>query len=220
MTHGTLTHEQARRVYDRIGKLQDTQAFYEDSANAVLLGHARFEEAHRVFELGCGTGRFAAKLLSSHLPADAVYRGVDVSPKMISLARERLTAFGNRASVRLVEGEPKLDEADGAYDRFVSTFVLDLLSEADIVSVLAEAHRILEPRGLLAITSLSKGSGLVSRTAARAWSAVHRLRPSLVGGCRPLDLEAFLAPERWRILKLVRLAPYAVPSEAVVAERR
>jgi hypothetical protein len=60
----------------------------------------------------------------------------------------------------------------------------------------------------------------VSRIAARAWSAVHRLRPSLVGGCRPLDLETFLEPDRWQILELVRLAPYGVPSEAVVAERR
>jgi len=220
MTHGTLTYEQARRVYDKIGKLQDTQAFYEDSANAVLLAHARFEGARRVFELGCGTGRLAAKLLSSHLPADALYRGVDVSPKMISLARERLTAFADRASVRLVEGEPRLDEPAAAYDRFVSTFVLDLLSESDIVSVLAEAHRILEPHGLLAITSLSRGVGFASRISAHAWSAVHRLRPSLVGGCRPLDLEAFLAPDRWRILELVRLAPYGLPSEAVVAERR
>jgi ubiquinone/menaquinone biosynthesis C-methylase UbiE len=220
MTSETLTHEQARRVYDKIGKLQDTQAFYEDRANAVLIAHARFEEAHRVFELGCGTGRFAAKLLSSHLPADAVYRGIDVSSTMIALARERLAAFADRANVRLVEGEPKFDEPAAAYDRFVSTFVLDLLSEADIVSVLAEAHRILERRGLLAITSLSTGAGFVSRIAARAWSAVHRLRPSLVGGCRPLDLETFLEPDRWQILELVRLAPYGVPSEAVVAERR
>jgi ubiquinone/menaquinone biosynthesis C-methylase UbiE len=220
MRRATLTHQQARRIYDKIGKLQDTQAFYEDRATDVLIAHARFEAARRVFELGCGTGRFAAKLLSGRLPADAVYRGIDVSPTMIALARERLASFGDRASVRLVEGEPKLDVPAAAYDRFVSTFVLDLLSEADIAAVLAEAHRILEPRGILAITSLSKGSGLVSRMAARAWSAVHRLRPSLVGGCRPLDLEAFLGPDRWRILTLERLTPYGIPSEAVVAERR
>jgi len=220
MTRATLTHEQARRVYDKIGKLQDTQAFYEDRATDVLIAHARFGDARRVFELGCGTGRFAAKLLSSHLPADAVYRGIDVSPTMVELARERLAAFAGRASVRLVGGEPKLDEPSAAYDRFVSTFVLDLLSEADIAAVLQEARRILEPGGILAVTSLSKGAGFVSRMAARAWSAVHRLRPSLVGGCRPLDLEAFLGRDRWRIIKLERMAPYGVPAEAVVAERR
>jgi ubiquinone/menaquinone biosynthesis C-methylase UbiE len=215
-----LTHEQARRVYDKIGKLQDTQAFYEDRANTVLLAHAGFEEARRVFEFGCGTGRFAAKLLSSYLPADAVYRGVDVSSTMIGLARGRLAAFGERASVKLVEGEPILDEPSGTYDRFLSTFVLDLLSEADIVAVLDEAHRILEPGGILAITSLSKGSGVVSRTAARAWSAVHRLRPSLVGGCRPLDLEDFVAQDRWQIIKVERMARYLVPAEALVARSR
>jgi ubiquinone/menaquinone biosynthesis C-methylase UbiE len=216
---GTLTHEQARRVYDRIGKLQDTQAFYEDRATDLLIAHARFAEAERVFELGCGTGRFAAKLLARELPAGAAYRGIDVSPKMIALATERLAAFGKRASVGLVDGGPELDEPDAGYDRFVSTFVLDLLSERDIAAVLAEAHRMLVPGGLLALTSLSRGAGFLSKTAARAWTAVHRLRPSLVGGCRPLDLEAFLEPRRWRIMTLVRLAPFGIPSEALVAER-
>ena len=54
-----LTAEQARRVYDRIGCAQDTQAFYEDAAVIRLAQLGAFERARSVFELGCGTGRFA-----------------------------------------------------------------------------------------------------------------------------------------------------------------
>jgi ubiquinone/menaquinone biosynthesis C-methylase UbiE len=93
----------ARRFYNRIGRWQDTQRFYKDAATARLTRAANFAEARSVFELGCGTGRFAAGLLSGELPDDARYFGVDVSPQMVRLARGRLAASTARAEVRLLE---------------------------------------------------------------------------------------------------------------------
>lgn len=58
-----LTAEQARRVYDRIGRVQDTQSFYEDAVTQRLAKLGAFERAGSVFELGCGTGRYADLLL-------------------------------------------------------------------------------------------------------------------------------------------------------------
>jgi ubiquinone/menaquinone biosynthesis C-methylase UbiE len=215
----TLSHEAARRVYDRIGARQDTQAFYEDRATAIVVEHGRFGAAHRVLELGCGTGRFAARLLGQHLPPDARYRGLDVSPTMVRLAGERLAPFGARAEVVLTDGSPPTAEATSSRDRFVSNFVLDLLAEDEIAAVIREAHRILAPGGLLCLTSLSTGTGTFSRFMARAWSRVHARRPALVGGCRPLDLQSWVTPDRWRIHHHATLTPFGVPSEALVAER-
>jgi ubiquinone/menaquinone biosynthesis C-methylase UbiE len=214
----TLSRDEARRVYDWIGAKQDTQAFYEDRATDQLLRHAQFDTAQRVFEFGCGTGRFALRLLSEHLPPTASYRGVDLSPTMVRLASRRLEPFAARASVTLTEGEPPVAEAPASCDRFVSNFVLDLLAEEDIRAVLREAHRILEPAGLLCLASLSQGSGAVSRIVGGIWSRVHAFRPSLVGGCRPLDLLGFLPASDWRIRHHARLAPFGLPSEAIVAE--
>ncbi|MEJ2728573.1 MAG: hypothetical protein P8185_08685 [Deltaproteobacteria bacterium] len=45
-----LTRSQARIFYDRFGKKQDTQAFYEDAALDDLIAHAE-----RVFEFGCSS---------------------------------------------------------------------------------------------------------------------------------------------------------------------
>lgn len=216
----TLGRDEARRIYDRIGALQDSQAFYEDFAVAELIRHGRFDAARSVFELGCGTGRVARQLLVEHLPADARYRGVDLSPEMVRLARERLARFGARAEVVLTSGEPPTAEPTGAYDRFVSTYVLDLLAEADIRAVLREAHRMLGPGGLLCVASLGTGAGPGTRALARLWALVHRLRPGLVGGCRPLDLLPFLEPSRWAVRHHARLSAFGVPSEVVVAERR
>jgi ubiquinone/menaquinone biosynthesis C-methylase UbiE len=214
-----LTHEEARRVYDRIGAWQDTQALYEDRATGLLIRYGAFETAQRVLEFGCGTGRFALRLLSRHLPETSRYRGLDLSPRMVQLARQRLAPFAPRAEVVLTDGAPPAGEPSASCDRFVSSYVLDLLSEEDIASVLREAHRILEPGGLLCLAGLSTGTGALSRRVARAWLGVHALHPALVGGCRPLDLLARLPTEQWRIRHHAKLAPFGVPSEALVAER-
>jgi SAM-dependent methyltransferase len=216
----TLSHEQARRVYDRIGRGQDTQAFYEDQAVAIVLAHGGFETAERVFELGCGTGRLAERLLGSLLPPSATYRGVDLSPTMVALARARLARFGERADVARSEGGPPSDEPTAGFDRWLSHYVFDLLSVDDIAAMLREAHRMLRPGGRLCLVGLSSGIGPLSRGVARIWTGLHGWRPELVGGCRPLELLDHLSPEQWSILHHGRVAPFAVPSEAVVAERR
>lgn len=214
-----LSREQARRVYDRIGARQDTQAFYEDRATEVLVQHGQFGTALRVLEFGCGTGRFALRLLSHQLPQAARYRALDLSPTMVRLARERLAPFGCRAEVVLTDGSPPVAEPPASRDRFVSNYVLDLLSEGDIAAVVREAHRILEPGGLLCLSSLSTGTGSFSRLVSRAWSRVHALRPALVGGCRPLELLSWVPSKQWRILHHAKVARFGVPSEVLIAER-
>lgn len=214
-----LSRDQARRVYDRIGARQDTQAFYEDRATAILVERGQFGTAQRVFELGCGTGRFAQRLLARQLPETGHYKGVDLSPKMVALARERVSSFASRAEVALTDGSPPTAEPAACFDRLVSNFVLDLLSEEDIAAVVREAHRMLRPEGLLCLSSLSTGQGFLSTLAARGWARVHAFRPALVGGCRPLDLLSWVPSQQWSIRHHAHLVPFGVPSEVVVAQR-
>jgi ubiquinone/menaquinone biosynthesis C-methylase UbiE len=215
-----LTHERLRDIYDRIGRLQDTQAFYEDRATDVLVRAGQLGSAHRILELGCGTGRFAERLLSGVLPPDARYRGLDISPRMVQLARKRLALFSPRAEVVLTDGSPPTSEPPGSRDRFVAAFVLDLLPESEIADVVREAHRILEPSGLLCISSLTTGIDPFSRLVARTWKRLHRFRPALVGGCRPLQLTAHVPGERWEVRHHARLAAFGIPMEVLVAEPR
>jgi len=209
-----------RSFYDRMGAKQDTQCWYEDPATADLTAHADFEHARAVFELGCGTGRFAAGLLDGRLPAHARYDAVDMSPTMLGLARERLAPFGDRVQVGRTDGALRFDRADAACDRFVANYVLDLLSEADIAAALGEAARLLADGGLLCIASLGHGAGPVSRAVAGLWSLIHRLRPMLVGGCRPLDLAPFIDSNTWTVRHRRTVVARGIPSEVIVAARR
>ena len=91
-----LTLNQARSVYNRIGRVQDWQAFYEDATTDRLVANAALVGDQTIFEFGCGTGRLAARLLGE-LPASVTYLGVDISPVMINLATSRLAAWAERA---------------------------------------------------------------------------------------------------------------------------
>jgi ubiquinone/menaquinone biosynthesis C-methylase UbiE len=215
----TLSHEEARQTYNRIGSLQDSQGFYEDCATARVLIHGDFASAESVFEFGFGTGRFALKLFDEYLSSTARYRGVDVSPKMVRLAETRLAPYAPRAELILTDGGPPAAEHTESYDRFVSNYVFDLLSPEDIRAVLREVHRMLRSDGLLCLSGLSSGIGFGSRLVANAvnWTQSHW--PSVVGGCRPVDLLPFLSESQWQVQHHSKVAAFCVPSEIVVAKK-
>lgn len=215
-----LPRETARAFYDRLGRGQDAQAFYEDPAVNRLVVRAAFGEARAVFELGCGTGRLAERLLERHLPADARYVGVDLSATMVGLARERLARFGERAEVHRVSGEPRVPLPDASFDRWLAAYVLDLLPLEEVRAYLAEARRLLGEGGLLAAVSLTRGRSRRGRLVTRLWEAAHALRPAIVGGCRPLRLEAFLEPEAWAVRHRSVVEAWAIASEVLVAVPR
>jgi ubiquinone/menaquinone biosynthesis C-methylase UbiE len=215
-----LTSEQARRVYDRIGRAQDWQRFYEDAATSALVAHAGFDIAHSIVELGCGTGRFAAGLLSRHLPADAGYVGVDLSPRMVALACERLRPWQDRARVSLVDGDALVPPGDGTADRFVANYVFDLLGPEETGATLTEAFRVLAPGGLLCTAGLTFGEDGIARFVSRAWTSVWTRRPELVGGCRPIRLVDALDPSQWDVRHHGTVVAWGIASEIVIAARR
>jgi len=207
-------------VYDRIGGAQDWQRFYEDAATSELVDHSNFGAAQAVAELGCGTGRFAAALLARDLPGDATYVGVDVSPRMVGLATDRLRPWSDRATVAQVEGGRGLPAADGSVDRFVANYVFDLLSPEGTDAALSEARRVLAPGGLLCAAGLTDGEGGVAAVVSRAWRAVWSRWPAVVGGCRPVRLADALDPVQWEVRHRRSVVAWGIASEAVIAARR
>jgi len=218
MNANVLSHEQAKGFYDRFGARQDTQRFYENRALETLVAHSDFGSAHAVFEYGCGTGRFAVSLLSDHLPPNATYRAVDVSATMVGLTHESLVPFGDRVQVDRTDGAPVLAPAEASVDRFISNYVLDLLSPADIRLLLNEAHRLLCPNGFLCLISLTHGEGIVSRLLTGAWARVQAFHPALVGGCRPIVLTDYVSEAHWHIRFHRIITAFGIPSEVLVAE--
>ena len=213
---GVLSLEEARRVYNRIGRLQDWQSSYEAPALADLVEHAGFESAASVYEFGCGTGAFARRLLQDHLDRTASYRAVDISETMVRLASERLAPWQARTLITPVEGRLPLPGEDHTFDRFVATYVLELLDDAYARRVLEEVRRLLAPSGTLCVVSLTEGATPASRVSCRGWQWVWSRAPQLVGGCRPVDLLPLLS-NGWELLHHRVVTSWAISSEIVVA---
>ena len=49
------------------------------------------------------------------------------------------------------------------------------------------------------------------------WSAIFRIKPALVGGCRPIELAGYLEPQVWSIEYRQVVTPYGIASEVLVA---
>jgi hypothetical protein len=139
---------------------------------------------------------------------------------MAALSTSRLKPWAARAEATLSDGSARLEQPDAAFDHFVSNYVLDLLSPEHATTVICEAHRVLSVGGKLCLVSLGRGRSGVSRIVTGLWETIWRMKPQLVGGCRPVDLHSLLNPEQWSIEQYETIASYGIASELVVASRR
>ena len=213
----TLSPVEARSVYNRIGRVQDWQSFYEHAPIDEMIAHAGFETATSVYELGCGTGELGRRLFTDYLDSSATYHGVDISDTMVELATKRLAPWSDRAEVERVSGELPLPGDDHRFDRFIVAYVFDLLDTERTQAVLDEAHRLLTPDGLMCTASLTNGPTRASRALSGTWQWVWSKTPSVLGGCRPVDMAQQISLKRWEILHRTVVTSWAVPSEVVIA---
>jgi ubiquinone/menaquinone biosynthesis C-methylase UbiE len=215
----TPSISEIKGFYNNFGKRQDNQSFYEDEPIQAMLDHADLRNSKSLFEFGCGTGRLAGDLLERYLPEDTQYSGVDFSETMVELATARLAPFGERAHLHLSDGRLDLQFQAGSYDKFLSTYVLEILTPEDMKVIMTSAHRMLKDRGLICLVVLANGYTPLSRFVAWLWSTIYKLRPLLVGGCRPVQILPAVDQKLWQIRYHEQFSPFGVPSEVLVAAK-
>lgn len=110
-----------------------------------MLGDVR---ARRILDLGCGEGGYARELARR----GARVTGVDGSPRLVEVARER-TLAGNLDVAYLCANASALDEfPDGSFDLVLAS--MSLMDVEDYAGAVREAHRVLISGGelLMSIT--------------------------------------------------------------------
>jgi len=95
-----------------------------------------------VLEFGCGTGSTALH----HAPFVRRYTGIDFSPKMIAIARDKAKAAGQSNLSFEVARIEDWTAPDQSYDVILGMSILHLLEDKE--AVLAKVHRLLKPGGL------------------------------------------------------------------------
>lgn len=214
-----VLHRDIKAFYDRLGRVEDWWSIFGDAAIDALIRHGAFGSAHAICELGCGTGRLAARLLRDHVAEECRYVGLDLSTTMVRLARKRLRPWSDRTVIVQADAAPLIPLADGAFDRFIATYVIEILDPDEALAVMRDAHRILRKGGLACLTSLGQGQTPVSRLMCGLWNRIYSWRPTIVGGCRPIALQAFLPAGDWAIGHRSVTVRWGIPCEVVVAQR-
>lgn len=117
-------------------------AYYERPATISLLGDVA---GRRVLDVGCGAGPLTAWMAER----GAEVTGIDVSPAMLQLARDRV---GDGATFLVADvSEPLTFAGDATFDLVVASLVLHYL--ADWETPLREFRRLLRPDGAVVLST-------------------------------------------------------------------
>ncbi len=100
----------------------------------------------RVLDLGCGPGNQLA--LVAELNPSSEFTGVDLSPKMLEVARKNIRAK-NLQNVNVKLGDiTRLEFPDQGFDAIISTLTLHHLPDKDLLrATFREIKRLLKPGG-------------------------------------------------------------------------
>lgn len=131
------------RWYDLLGKIPFLRALRE-----TLIELAAPASGEHVLDVGCGTGTLAIALASRAGPGKV--HGIDASPEMIEVAREKAAKAGVDVDFQLALIEA-LPFPDASFDLVTCSLVLHHLPEALQRTGLAQVRRVLRPGGRLLV---------------------------------------------------------------------
>ena len=138
-----MTPTQLQNAYDEIADQYEKKVWFDQH----ILGVARLRKNllskanGKILEVACGTGQ--------NLPLfapNSKITAVDLSPKMLEIARENATKHGLNVNLFVMDVE-KLEFPDGSFDTVVST--LSTCTFPNPIKALQEMKRVCRPGGLL-----------------------------------------------------------------------
>ncbi len=178
-----ITSQTLQTAYDKIADQYEKKIWFDQ----YILGVARLKKkllskaSGRILDVACGTGQNFALFAP-----DSEITGIDLSPKMLDVARENANRHNLNVNLAVMDAE-KLEFPDGSFDTVVST--LSTCTFPNPIQALQEIKRVCRPNGRILL--LEHGHSNVS------WLARFQDRHEYQhyqehAGCRwnqdPLDL--------------------------------
>lgn len=207
-------------TYDRIATLYDRfVARLASSTRAHALWALGPSSGERILELGCGGGNALVEIAESVGP-DGRAVGLDASPRMVDLARDRLEVRSGSSVAAVTLGDARaLPFGDATFDAIYVAETLELFSESETEAVLEECRRVLRPEGRLVVASMDR-AGREDATFVRAYEWVYRNVPGYASvGCRPIYVADVVATHGFAVEYTERIVPAGLWPIRVVRAR-
>lgn len=103
----------------------------------------------RILDVGCATGRLLEQLAEAEVGTTAKLFGIDLAPRIVEVAREKLSKTGVSVELRSGDAEDSLPWDDGFFDAVTLIGVLHHFFRPR--DALTEIRRVLRPGGRLII---------------------------------------------------------------------
>jgi SAM-dependent methyltransferase len=170
-------------VYDTDGNfLQALDTIEMKSLLPTLIDKIISTEPWKFVDLGCGTGRNTTPLLQ--IPHSTII-GLDLSSKMLDLARSRLSKELNRMKKQIQPKAVALETFNMIHevqppsfalgsDAVISTLVLE---HVPLDAFLETAYQLLKTEGLLLVTNMHSEMGGISQAGFRSPQSGEKIRP-------------------------------------------
>ena len=207
-----------KATYAKLSKIYATlEGRFEKKLRERGLELLDVQEGETVLEIGFGTGYSLLEIGNSVGETGKAY-GIDVTPEMVELAKERLDKEGLAEGVELYEGDAReMPYENNRFDAVYMAATLELFDTPDIPGVLTEIKRVLKPTGRLGVISMPKEGHEDSRIL-RFYEWMHRTFPKYAS-CRPIYVEDSIRGAGFEIIKTDEmLIAKLFPMKIVVAK--
>jgi len=153
MTSSVVEMSQSSRFWDKIAERYSKRPVADEAAYQKKLQVTReyFRPDTEVLEFGCGTGSTAI----SHSPYVRHIQAIDISPKMIEIARGKADQ-GNVENVTFEQSTiEQICVPDQSLDAVLGLSILHLLDKKE--EAIAKVHRMLKPGGVFVTSTICIG---------------------------------------------------------------
>jgi ubiquinone/menaquinone biosynthesis C-methylase UbiE len=150
--------------YQRIARFYDFLDAPFERNRYQPLRRMLFQGLHgELLDAGIGTGRNCA-----YYPPGATVTGVDTSPAMLAIARQRCPVLAGAGRLYQMDATA-LGFADNSFDAAVASFLFFVLPDDQQVPALRELGRAVKPGGLIRLLEYVRPKGTMRRIMSHLW---------------------------------------------------
>jgi ubiquinone/menaquinone biosynthesis C-methylase UbiE len=207
---------QTKAFYNKISCFYDALADRSEApVRKAGLQLLKARAGEKILEIGFGTGHVLETFAKAVGPEGKVF-GLDLSDKMVSLAKRNLDEAGLLENTRLRCGDAEqLPYAAGTMDAVFMSFTLELFDTPEIPRVLNECKRVLRTGGRIVVVGMSKLGEHEPLIGVFEWA--HRHFPNFID-CRPIYVRKVLEDSGFKIIKTL-LKHMWIPVEVVLGAK-
>ena len=147
-----------KRVYDILSTVYPLSTYcFHSKAHKLALQMSGIHDGMRVLEIATGSGEMFRRLVKANGTGETM--GFDLSPKMAARTHKQVQRDFPSARTQCHAVDARyLPFPDYSFDAIVCCYLLELLSQEDIVLALQEFHRVLRPNGTFTLVCIGQNA--------------------------------------------------------------